>query len=69
MMISDRLRNACMRIFHSEDGRLLMDYLVKYARADEADFCDDARKAAYLLGQKSVIFEIRNIMKEKKTDE
>lgn len=54
-----------LKVFSSDDGVVVLRYLAKFARADDADFCNDPRKDAYLQGRRSVVLEIRNIMKEK----
>ena len=59
------VRESMLKVFSSDDGVIVMRYLAKFARADDADFCNDPRKDAYLQGRRSVVLEIRNIMKEK----
>ena len=49
--------------FATESGAVALEYLAEFARADEADFYGDPRMADYLQGRRSVICEIRRIMK------
>ena len=57
------VRESVLKVFSSDDGVIVLRYLAAFARADEAEFCNDPRKDAYLQGRRSVVLEIRNIMK------
>lgn len=59
------VRESVLKVFSSDDGVIVMRYLAEFSRADEAEFCNDPRKDAYLQGRRSVVLEIRNIMKGK----
>ena len=61
---AEKLRNACLKIFSSDDGKILMNFLIHFTRADEAEYCVDPRKDAYLQGRKSVVCELKKIMHE-----
>ena len=63
-----KIRGAYLKVFSSDDGAIVLQHLVEFARADSAEFCNDPRKDAYLQGRRSVVLEIRNIMKEKKDE-
>ena len=63
-----RVRDCMLKVFSSDDGVIVLRYLAEFSRADEAEFCNDPRKDAYLQGRRSVVLEIRNIMKEKKDE-
>lgn len=58
-----------LKVFSSDDGVVVMRYLARFARADDADFCNDPRKDAYLQGRRSVVLEIRNIMNQRSETE
>ena len=60
-----KVRNCVKRIFSTDEGAVALDYLAAFAYADSADYCGDPRKDAYLQGRRSVVLEIRKIMKEK----
>lgn len=61
----EKIRNCVKRIFSTDEGAVVLDYLAAFAHADDADYCNDPRKDAYLQGRRSVVLAIRNIMKEK----
>jgi len=63
------LRGSMLKVFSTDDGICVLRYLASFARADEAEFCADPRKDAYLQGRRSVVLEIRKIMKERNNDE
>lgn len=63
-----KIRGAYLKVFSSDDGATVLQHLAEFARADSAEFCNDPRKDAYLQGRRSVVLEIRNIMKEKKDE-
>ena len=58
-----------LKVFSSDDGVVVMRYLARFAHADDADFCNDPRKDAYLQGRRSVVLEIRNIMNKRSETE
>ena len=64
-MRDKRTVNSIKRAFSTDEGIVALEYLAAWARADEADFCEDPRKEAYLCGRRSVVMEIRKILKEK----
>ena len=61
----EKIRNCVKRIFSTDEGAVVLTHLAEFAHADEASYCNDPRKDAYLQGRRSVVLEIRNIMKEK----
>lgn len=63
---AEQIRMAVLRTFHSDDGRITLQYLAEFAKADDADFCLDARKSEYLQGRRSVVLEIRKIINGEK---
>lgn len=63
-----KIRGVFLKVFSSGDGVIALRHLAEFARADSAEFCNDPRKDAYLQGRRSVVLEIRNIMKEKKDE-
>lgn len=68
-MKTDKVRNCVKRVFASDEGAVVLEYLAEYAHADSAEYCNDPRKDAYLQGRRSVVLEIRRIIKEKMEDE
>lgn len=62
------VRESVLKVFSSDDGVIVLRYLAEFARADEAEYCLDPRKDAYLQGRRSVVLEIRNMMKEKNNE-
>ena len=62
--MDDTTRTAFCLVFASEQGKIVLQHLAEFAHADEAEFCNDPRKSDYLLGQRSVVQYIRNILKE-----
>ena len=58
-----KIRDSMLKVFHSDDGVIVLRHLAEFAHADSADFCNDPRKDAYLQGRRSVVLEIRNIIK------
>lgn len=64
-----RLRNFFLNVFSSDDGSIVLRYLSAFSHADDAEFCNDPRKDAYLQGRRSVVLEIRNILQERVDDE
>lgn len=68
--MDDKTRYSFRKVFNTADGRIVLDALAEFARADEAEFCQDPRKDAYLQGRRSVVLEIRkNINIKEKMDE
>ena len=61
----EKVRNCVKRIFATDEGAVVLAHLAAFAHADDADYCNDPRKDAYLQGRRSVVLEIRKIMKEK----
>jgi hypothetical protein len=68
-MSPDKKRHYFQKVFTSDEGQKVLLMLAEFAHADDADFCQDPRKDAYMQGRRSVILEIRNIIKEKESDE
>lgn len=68
-MNEDQRRAVFQRCFVSDAGRMVLEELSSFAHADEAEFCLDPRKDAYMQGRRSVILEIRKWIKEKKDNE
>lgn len=64
-MTDEKTRWAFKRLFATDDGAVVLRALAEYARADEAEFCSDPRKDAYLQGRRSVVLQIRKILEEK----
>lgn len=60
----NKLRLDCHIVFDNDHGRAVLDELAEYTRADEAEFCQDPRKDAYLQGRRSVLLHIRKLLKE-----
>ena len=57
------IRDSFLKVFGTDDGVIALRHLAEFAHADDADFCNDPRKDAYLQGRRSVVLEIRKIMK------
>ena len=68
MDTKQKIRESMLKVFSSDDGVIVLRHLASFAHADDADYCQDPRKDAYLQGRRSVVLEIRNIMKEKKDE-
>ena len=66
MAIDEKTATAFGLVFASDNGRIVLEYLAEFAHADDADFCNDPRKSEYIQGRRSVVLEIRKIIKEKK---
>lgn len=60
-MMSEKVRCAMQRAFSTDDGRVALAYLAEFARADDADYCEDPRKSEYIQGRRSVVLEIRKV--------
>lgn len=60
----DKKRAAFQKVFCSDEGIVVLRELAEFARADEAEYCTDPRKDAYMQGRRSVIMQIRNTIKE-----
>ena len=60
----DKLRTAFGFVFSGDYAQIVLDHLAEFAHADEAEFCNDARKSEYLQGRRSVVLEIRKLIKE-----
>lgn len=58
-----RIRNSFLKVFENDDGQIVLSDLADFAHADDADFCGDPRKDAYMQGRRSVVLEIRKILK------
>lgn len=69
MMDPDKKKYYFQKVFCSDEGQKVLELLAEFARADEAEYCQDPRKDAYLQGRRSVIMEIRNTIKEKQNGE
>ena len=52
------------KVFLSGEGKKVLEELAEFAHADDAEFCNDPRKDAYMQGRRSVIMEIRKVLKE-----
>ena len=63
-MTDEKTRWAFKRLFATDEGAVVLRVLGEFARADEAEFCSDPRKDAYLQGRRSVVLEIRKILEE-----
>ena len=64
-----RIRNSFLKVFTSDDGEEVLRRLAEFSHADDAEFCNDPRKDAYLQGRRSVVLEIRKILKGKEMDD
>lgn len=65
-----RIRNSFLKVFcSSDDGIIVLRELSRFAGADSAEFCNDPRKSDYLLGRRSVVLQIRNIINDKENDD
>ena len=53
-----------VKVFDNDAGRKVLKYLAAFAEADNADFIADQRKSDYIQGRRSVVMEIRKILKE-----
>ena len=60
----NKLRLAYHLTFDNDHGRDVLEELAEYTRADEAEFCADARKDAYMQGRRSALLHIRKLLKE-----
>ena len=60
-MMSEKEKCALQRAFSTDDGRVALAYLARFARADEAEFCADPRLSEYIQGRRSVVLEIRKV--------
>ena len=67
-MDPDKKRHCFQKVFGSDEGILVLQSLVEFARADEAEYCQDPRKDAYMQGRRSVVLEIKNTIKEKNNE-
>lgn len=67
-MEDSETRNAFLLTFQNDNGRIVLRKLADFAHADDAEFCTDPRKDAYLQGRRSVILEIRKILKGTKNE-
>ena len=61
--MSEKEALTIARVFSTDVGKAALETLEKFARADEADFCEDPRKQDYMQGRRSVICEIRKALK------
>lgn len=68
-MEPEKRRYYFQKVFCSADGETVLRELSGFAHADEAEYCSDPRKDAYLQGRRSVIMEIRKTIREEKDDE
>ena len=59
-----RKKYLFQKVFLSGEGQKVLEELAEFAHADDADFCNDPRKDAYIQGRRSVIMEIRKVLKE-----
>lgn len=64
-----RIRNSFLKVFTSDDGAEVLRHLAGFSHADDAEFCSDPRKDAYLQGRRSVVLEIRKILKGKEMED
>lgn len=64
-MTEERIVMAFKRLFSQDGARAVLRALAEYAHADEADYCADPRKDAYLQGRRSVVLYIRKMMETK----
>jgi hypothetical protein len=62
--IENKLRTAFGLVFAGDYAKIVLDHLAEFAHADDADFCNDPRKSEYLQGRRSVVLEIRKLIKE-----
>jgi len=60
----NRLRLDFHLTFDSDNGRAVLDELTEFSHADDAEYCADARKDAYMQGRRSVLLHIRKLLKE-----
>ena len=63
-MEQERKKYLFQKVFLSGEGQKVLEELAEFAHADEAEFCNDPRKDAYIQGRRSVVLEIRRILKE-----
>ena len=57
------------KVFLTGEGKKVLEELAEFAHADDAEFCNDPRKDAYMQGRRSVIMEIRKSCKEEENNE
>ena len=59
----NQLRLSFHLVFDNADGRAVLDELVEFTRAEEAEYCADARKESYMQGRRSVLLHIQKLLK------
>lgn len=60
----NRLRLDFHLVFDNDHGRAVLDELAEFTHANDAEYCSDPRKDAYLQGRRSVMIHIQNLLKE-----
>jgi len=59
----NQLRLSFHLVFDNADGRAVLAELVEFTRAEEAEYCADARKESYMQGRRSVLLHIQKLLK------
>lgn len=59
----NQLRLAFHLVFDNANGRAVLAELADFTRAEEAEYCADARKEAYMQGRRSVLLHIQKLLK------
>lgn len=59
----NQLRLAFHLVFNTDNGRAVLNELAEFVRADEAEYCADARKESYMQGRRSVLLHIKKLLK------
>ena len=57
-----KVRESFLKVFHGDDGAVVLRHLAEFAHADDADFRADPRLDAYMQGRRSVVLEIRKFI-------
>lgn len=65
-MTEDEKRHSYVLTFSGVHGETVLEDLERFANYDRCDFCNDPRKETYMQGRRSVICEIKRILKESK---
>lgn len=64
--MDESVKQSVALAFATDHGRITLSYLEQFAHMDEDEFLPDPRKMDYLAGRRSVIREIKRIIKEVK---
>ena len=67
--MNKKVKSCLLKIFTSEDGKVVLDYLKEFSHWYDCGLATTEALNAYVLGRRSVVCEIENVIDGKEEDD